>query len=189
MGSSIHLSTVTSYCDRQPACQAWRLWQNPPVVIAARYQPLVPGGPAIPGNGSGHGNGRAGGAKNPRQRSGYHNRRRLALATYNTRTLRTDEKIVELEQVLSKMHWDIIGLSEVRREGEDSIILKSGNIFYFREGDHLSLDGVGFIVHKSLVNNVVKIESVSTSVPYIQNYQTVLVEGHTGLRSDFDTLR
>ncbi|XP_013144778.1 PREDICTED: uncharacterized protein LOC106108224 [Papilio polytes] len=113
------------------------------------------------------GNGGAGGAKNPRLGYGYHTRRPLALATLNTRTLRTDERIAELEEELSRLRWDIIGLSEVRREGEETIILKSGNLFFFREGDQQSQGGVGFIVHKSLVNNVVKIESVSTRVAYL----------------------
>ncbi|XP_075990326.1 uncharacterized protein LOC142985977 [Anticarsia gemmatalis] len=81
--------------------------------MAQKDRPLVPGGPAIPDYGSGH------------------------------------------------------GLSEVRRQGKDSIILKSGNLLYFREGDQQSQVGVGFIIHKSLVNNVVKIESVSTRVAYL----------------------
>ncbi|CAH2217597.1 jg13526 [Pararge aegeria aegeria] len=80
---------------------------------------------------------------------------------------RTDGKVIELEEVVSKLRWDIIGLSEVRREGEDSIILESGNLFYYREGDQQSQGGVGFIVHKSLVNNVVKVESVSSRVAYL----------------------
>ncbi|CAG4945202.1 unnamed protein product [Parnassius apollo] len=129
-------------------------------------RPPVPGGPAIPGYGGDHGNGGAGGAKNLRWRFGCH-LRRLDLATFNARTLRTDEKILELEEEIDKLRWSIIGLSEVRREGEDTVILESGNLFYHREGDHLSQGGVGFIVHKSLVNNVVQIESVSTRVAYL----------------------
>ncbi|KAL0871065.1 hypothetical protein ABMA27_004870 [Loxostege sticticalis] len=129
--------------------------------------PLVPGGSAIPGSGSGHGNGGAGGAKNPRQLSSYQSRRPLALATYNAQTLRTDEKLAELKEELSRLRWDIVGLCEVRREGEDTMILKSGNLLYFREGEQLSQGGVGFIVHKSLINSVVQIESVSPRVAYL----------------------
>ncbi|CAK1594245.1 unnamed protein product [Parnassius mnemosyne] len=109
---------------------------------------------------------REGGAKNLRWRFGCHIRR-LDLATYNARTLRTYEKIVELEEEIDKLRWHIIGLSEVRREGEDTVILESGNLLYHREGDHLSQGGVGFIVHKSFVNNVVKIGRVSTRVAYL----------------------
>ncbi|XP_072938827.1 uncharacterized protein [Epargyreus clarus] len=137
------------------------------MAAATKPRPPVPGSPAIPGYGSGHGYGGAGGAKNLRQRSGYHKRRLLHLATYNTRTLRNDEKIYELEEEIGKLNWSIIGLSEVRRQGEDSTILKSGNLLYHREGEHLSQGGVGFIVNKSLVNNIVEIKSVSPRVAYL----------------------
>ncbi|CAG4952076.1 unnamed protein product [Parnassius apollo] len=130
----------------------------------ANKWPPVPGGPAIPGYGGNHGNGGAGGAKNLQWRFSCH-LRRLDLATYNARTLRTDEKILELKEEVDKLRWDIIGLSEVRREGKDTVILESGNLFYHL--DHLSQGGVGFIVHKSLVNNVVKFGSVSTRVAYL----------------------
>ncbi|XP_072943439.1 uncharacterized protein [Epargyreus clarus] len=137
------------------------------MAAATKPRPPVPGSSAIPGYGSGHGYGGAGGAKNLRQRSGYHKRRLLHLATYNTRTLRNDEKIYELEEEIDKLNWSIIGLSEVRRQGEDSTILKSGNLLYHREGEHLSQGGVGFIVNKSLVNNIVEIKSVSPRVAYL----------------------
>ncbi|KAG6440869.1 hypothetical protein O3G_MSEX001433 [Manduca sexta] len=130
-------------------------------------RPPVPGSPAIPGSGSGHGNGGAGGAKNPRVGPRYHPRRRLALVTHNIRTLRTDEKIVELEEELSGFHWDIMGLSEVRRIGEDTITLKSGNLLFYRGDDQQSRGGVGFLVHRSLINNIVSIESVSSRVVYL----------------------
>jgi anti-sigma regulatory factor (Ser/Thr protein kinase) len=44
---------------------------------------------------------------------------------------------------------------------------KSHNLPYFQEPGQESQGGVGFIVHKSLVNKVVKIESVSTRVAYL----------------------
>ncbi|XP_045496012.1 uncharacterized protein LOC123694588 [Colias croceus] len=169
----------TINCARQPACQAWRVLAFfPPKKIHIKYmnsatttRPLVPGSSAIPGYGSGHGNGGARGAKNHRKRSGYHSRRPLALVTYNARTLRTDEKIVELEEELSKLRWDVIGLSEVRRQGEDTITLTSGNLFFYREGDQQSQGGIGFIVRRPLINNIISIESDS------------------GLRSHLGTLR
>ncbi|CAG9134977.1 unnamed protein product [Plutella xylostella] len=125
----------------------------------------VPDSPTIPDYGSGLGNGRAWGAKNPRATNGCH--QRLQLATYNARTLREDEKMVELEVELSKIKWDILGLSEVRREGEDTMTLESGHMLYHREGDQLSQGGVGFLFDKTLVNNVVEISSVSNRVAYL----------------------
>ncbi|XP_072931484.1 uncharacterized protein [Epargyreus clarus] len=56
---------------------------------------------------------------------------------------------------------------EFRRQGEDTVILKSGNLFYHRKGEHLSQGGVGFLVHKFLVNNLVTVDSVSARVAYL----------------------
>ena len=53
--------------------------------------PPVPGSSAAPVSGGGLGSGGAGGAKNPRS------------------TLRTDERLLELEQSLDKLCWDIMG--------------------------------------------------------------------------------
>lgn len=86
---------------------------------------------------------------------------------YNARTLRIDEKIAELEEEIGKLRWDILGLSEVRREGEDTITLKSGNLFYYREGEQQSQGCIGFVVHKFLVNNIILITSVSRRVAYL----------------------
>lgn len=58
----------------------------------------------------------------------------------------------------------ILGLSEVRRKREYSITLQLGNLLFFWEGDHLSQDGVGFQVNKSLGNNGIKIVIVSPKV-------------------------
>lgn len=127
-------------------------------------RPPVPGSSTIPGHGGGHGNGRAGGAKNPRS-AGHH--KQLTIGTFNTRTLRRDEDVEELEVELRSIKWHILGLSEVRREGEDTVILESGNLFYYREGDQLSQGGVGFIVHKAIANNVLELSSVSSRVVYI----------------------
>lgn len=70
-----------------------------------------------------------------------------------------------------------MGLSEVRRQREDTVILRSGNLLYFRDGEELSKGGVGFIVHKSLVNNIVQIGRVSNRVAYLPytQYQTDLL--------------
>lgn len=108
---------------------------------------------------------KVGGAKNPRVTDGRQTQ--LTLATYNGRTLRLDEHLVQLEEELEKVRWHILGLSEVRREGEDTITLESGHLMYFREGDQLSQGGVGFLVHKSLCDNVVEVSSVSNRVAYL----------------------
>lgn len=129
-------------------------------------RPLVPGRPAIPGQGGGHGNGRVGGAKNPRATAG-HPKSKLTLATYNGKTIRLDHHLTQVETELEKIKWHIVGLCEVRRQGEDTVTLPSGHLFYYREGDKLSQGGVGFLVNKALLNNVVEISSVSDRVIYL----------------------
>ncbi|GBP42682.1 hypothetical protein EVAR_21957_1 [Eumeta japonica] len=40
---------------------------------------------------------------------------KIYIATINTRTLRTSESLLELEEVLKDIiHWDVIGISEMR---------------------------------------------------------------------------
>lgn len=128
-------------------------------------RPLVPGSPAIPGHGGDRGYGGAGGAKNLRVTGGHQTK--LTLATYNGRTLRLDSHLAQLEVELGKIRWHILGLCEVRREGEDTITLESGHLMYFREGDQQSQGGVGFLVNKSLADNVVEVSSVSNRVAYL----------------------
>ncbi|KAI8440552.1 hypothetical protein MSG28_001794 [Choristoneura fumiferana] len=75
--------------------------------------------------------------------------------------------LAQLEVELEKIRWHILGLSEVRREGEDTLTLESGHLLYYREGDQLSQGGVGFLVNKSLCDNVVEVSSVSNRVAYL----------------------
>lgn len=132
-----------------------------------KQRPSVPGGPAIPGHrGGGHGHGGAEGAKNLREGYGRH-KQRLHLATFNARSLKDDAYIAELESELGHINWHILGLSEVRRQGEDMITLESGHLLYYREGDRVSQGGVGILINKVLCNNVMEVSSVSTRVAYV----------------------
>ena len=44
---------------------------------------------------------------------------RLHIAAYNARTLSSSEKMLEMELALEKIKWDIVGVSEVRKPGEE----------------------------------------------------------------------
>lgn len=70
--------------------------------------------------GSGLGYGGVEGAKNLRATNGCH---KPTLATYNGRSLRLDEGLVELEEELKNVRWHVLGLSEVRIQGEDTMTL------------------------------------------------------------------
>jgi len=54
----------------------------------------------------------AGGAKNLWVRTGH--QWNLNVGTYNVRTLLGEDRLIELEQELEEVKWDVIGLSEVR---------------------------------------------------------------------------
>lgn len=52
----------------------------------------------------------------------------MRICTYNVRTLTPEEKHLKLEEKLNKIKWDIIGLSEVCKKGENVIKLQCHNL-------------------------------------------------------------
>lgn len=107
------------------------------------------------------------GAKNPRIRPGHHPRQKLQIASVNVRTLLSDEKLYELEEELKKVKWDVVGLSEIRRRGEEQLTLKSGHLFHYIGQPDKSEGGVGFILHRQLVERIIEIKSVSARIIYL----------------------
>lgn len=87
---------------------------------------------------------------------------KLIIATLNTRTLRTDHKLAELENALEKINWDILGLSEIRRLGEEVREYKD-YIFYYK-GETKGLHGVGFMVKKELKESIIQFRSKSERI-------------------------
>ncbi|GMR56954.1 hypothetical protein PMAYCL1PPCAC_27149, partial [Pristionchus mayeri] len=71
----------------------------------------------------------------------------LSLATLNCLTLCKDARIVELENALSKIKADIVGLSEVRRstEEEKDLTWSNGRLYHSSRLPNRTA-GVGFIV-------------------------------------------
>lgn len=54
---------------------------------------------------------------------------KLQLCTYNVRTLGSPKKLLELKYCLRNIQYDIIGLSEIRRQGNG--ILEDGEQMYY----------------------------------------------------------
>lgn len=86
----------------------------------------------------------------------------LKIATYNARTLLSEEKFTEIEIELENIKWDIVGISEVRRRDEGLKTLKSGHIFYHVGNNDESVGGVGFFIHKKHADAVTSIQAIST---------------------------
>lgn len=80
----------------------------------------------------------------------------IYVTCFNTRTLRTEERFEELKNALDKTKWDIIGLSETRRFGEQIKEEENGNIFAYI-GETRGLHGVGFYVKNHLKPFIVDI--------------------------------
>lgn len=89
----------------------------------------------------------------------------LSISTYNVRTLRTQAKIEELEHELeaTDFKWDIIGLAETRRKGEQLVQLDSGNVLY-TIGNETSNGGVGFLVNKKIMDRVQEFKAVNDRI-------------------------
>ncbi|GBP94067.1 LINE-1 reverse transcriptase homolog [Eumeta japonica] len=70
----------------------------------------------------------------------------------NILTLKNEENLVELIYALEDIKWDIVGLSEVRRMGEN--IISYPDYMFYHIGETPDLYGVGFIVKKHITKYV-----------------------------------
>lgn len=77
-----------------------------------------------------------------------------------------EERLVELENALKYINWDIIGLSEIRREGEDTLERNSSVFSYF--GKTSGSYGVGFLVSKKWKDNILEFKSYSERVAVLK---------------------
>lgn len=70
--------------------------------------------------------------------------------------------MIQLEEELQKIKWNVVGLSEVRRRGESHSEIR--NLFHYKGSEEKSEGGVGFIVHKRHLANIKEIKSISSRV-------------------------
>lgn len=90
----------------------------------------------------------------------------------------------KLEIELEKIKWDIVGLCEVRRPGEEVTILQSGHVLYHREGTILGQGGMGFMVNRKLKSRITEVNSLSDRVIYIKlklsnMYELKIIQVHS----------
>ena len=96
------------------------------------------------------------------------NLKKMKVYTYNVRTLSEDHKLESLVEELENISWDIVGLSEVRREQEKLVELQgSHHLFYYRGKENGKSSGVGFLINREIAGNIVKCDSVSDRVAWI----------------------
>jgi len=85
----------------------------------------------------------------------------------NVRSMKSRESMIELENAFEKSDFDIIGISEVRREGNTTIITKKGNMLsYIGTGD--GQKGVGFIIKPEWAKRVVEFRGISDRIAILR---------------------
>ena len=73
-----------------------------------------------------------------------------------------------MELALEKIKWDVVGVSEVRKPGEECLKLQSGHTFFYRGSDSQTLiHGVGLFIHKRWSNRITHTKSISDRVIYV----------------------
>lgn len=90
------------------------------------------------------------------------NAAKFYVSTFNSRTLSTDDRLLAFENAIKKIKYDVIGLSEVKRIGEE-IIEKPGYIFYYC-GVTRVRGSVGFVVNSRWKDNIIEFKSFSDRV-------------------------
>ena len=72
----------------------------------------------------------------------------------NTRTLRAARKLKELTHEMDRHRWNILGLCEMRWKNFGETTTVEGHQVFFSGKENKHEHGVGFLVHKDIVNTV-----------------------------------
>lgn len=85
----------------------------------------------------------------------------LQIASINTRTLSNEAYLIQFENAITKIKYDVIGLSEVKRIGEE--LISRNDYFFYYNGITRRRGSVGFII-KNIWKNKFKIQSYSDRI-------------------------
>lgn len=85
----------------------------------------------------------------------------MFVCTLNTRTLRTEESLLELELALQNLKWDILGTSEMRRIGKE--IDERKNYIIYNKGGTSGHRGIGFPVKIKYKNGLKHLKAFLTA--------------------------
>ncbi|XP_071577202.1 craniofacial development protein 2-like [Temnothorax nylanderi] len=82
--------------------------------------------------------------------------------------MRLEEHLVNLENELKNVKWDVLGISETRLSGEAVTIMKSGHMLLQRNSDiNLHISGVALLIHKKIKHLVTKTKAILDRVIYV----------------------
>lgn len=87
----------------------------------------------------------------------------IYISTLNTRTLKNEEIILELEHALTKIKWDILGISEVRRNYE-AITHRKSNMILCHGAAENSQYGIGFCIKNKWKNHIEEFKPINVRI-------------------------
>lgn len=76
---------------------------------------------------------------------------------------RTDERQLELEEETADKRWDVTGINEIRRMTEGCLKYIIPLLQQYQKKNN-NIAGVGFLIHKRIETDIVKIHTVSVRV-------------------------
>ena len=89
-------------------------------------------------------------------------RENISVGTWNVRTLRPAGKFEQLTHAMSRYHWNILGLYELCLKNFREMSTDDGHNVYFSGEEDRHEYGVGFLVHKDVVDAVLGCRPVSS---------------------------
>ena len=84
------------------------------------------------------------------------------VSTFNAQSISNDSYLLEFENALKEVKYDVIGLSEVKRIGEGQIQLKDFTLFYY--GKERRRGTVGFAIKSKWLTNIVSCKNFSDRI-------------------------
>ena len=86
----------------------------------------------------------------------------ITIGTWNTRTLRAAEKLKELTHEMDRYRWNILELCEMRWKNYGETTTEEGHKIFSSGKEDKHEHGIGFLVHKDMVNTVMGCRPVSS---------------------------
>ena len=86
----------------------------------------------------------------------------ITIGTWNTRTLRAAGNLQELTHEMNRHRGNIFGLCEMRWKNFDETASGEGHKVFFSGKEDKHKHGVGFLVHKDIVNTIMGCRPVSS---------------------------
>ena len=86
----------------------------------------------------------------------------ITTGTWNTRALRAAGKLQELTHEMDRYRWNILGLCKMRWKNFGETTTEEGHKVFFSGKEDKHEHGVGFLVHKDIVNTVMGCRPVSS---------------------------